>query len=213
MTVTRRAFLQTGAVAGVFAAAGQQASAQTPCENLHPLSPLLDIDTGKHFSPRENVFNVALFMTAQKSYASCGEAFLGMDHIVGRASKNTLQIKPILVIPKISDQTDPDNRDNLSRAQKAGNFTILTGSLRDVRAAAAHYNAIYELENGKVSGHTLDGFMLSPNGAQMFRHDARDYLTFADLSARIIGACSDPQNENICGLKPPVSTACLKPSM
>ncbi len=213
MIISRRKFFQTGAMAGVFAAAGQGASAQTACENPHPLSPLLDIETGQHFTPRENVFNVALFMTAQKSYASCGEAFLGMDFIVGRASKNALEIKPVLVIPKISDQTDPDNRENLSWAQNAENFTILTGSLRDVRVAAAHYDAIYEFENGKVSGHTLDGFMLSPSGEQLFRHDARDHLTFADLSARIIDACSNPKNENMCGLKPPVSLSCQRPVM
>src|SRR5690606_9947772 len=104
-------------------------------QNRHPFAKLVDIDTGRTFQPVPNAFNLTLFMTAQQSYPSCGAAFLSVQYV-----RDTLpdagSMRPILVMPKISDQMNPEDLRNLSTARSYGSYQILTGALEDVCRAA-----------------------------------------------------------------------------
>jgi len=159
--------------------------------DAHPFAGLINPDTGRVYAPQAGKFTLAMFMTAQESYPGCGGAFLGIQQTLA-VSPWRDQIAPVLVMPKISDQTNGSDIRNLRRAKSYDPpYTILTGALPDVvRASEAVEGAFFELNaQGKVNGHTLDAFLLTPAGNMIFHHRADDYFTLVDLLDRAMRGC------------------------
>lgn len=166
----------------------------------HSLGGLSDIATGAAFQPRAGAYGMVIFMTAQELYANCGGAFVGVASVM-TYRQSTADIQPILVIPKVSDQQDPQDMRNLHRALGADPaFTILTGELPDVMQAAGNiHGAFYELDaQGKVSGHTLEAFFLTPSGKLLFHHPAEDSITYTGLVDRMVDSCALDSNRALC---------------
>lgn len=167
----------------------------------HPLSMLTDIRTKSSYQTDPNTFDFVLFMTAQEQEADCGGAFVGMHQIMQNPVYRDA-IQPVLVMPKLSLQPDPDAIANLTRATKSYgdlDFKILTGELLDLRAISNYYGGVFDIEDGKIVGHTLDGFLLKKeSGEQLVRHIASDYYTYDDLLGRIIEGCRAPEKEHLC---------------
>lgn len=198
--ITRRGFL-SGIGAAVFAASLPMDKAQAA--SVHPLGHLDDITTLNKFEPRAGAFGLVLFMTAQELYPGCGGAFVGAGSVLQyRQSAGIADIQPILVIPKVSDQPDPQDLRNLDRAL-AGEprYTVLTGALPDiVRAASNVGQAFYEIDkaSGKVTGHTLDAFFLTPSGNRLFSHRAEDSIVYTETVDKMLSNCTLPRNEMLC---------------
>lgn len=163
----------------------------------HPFARLMDINREAPFE-ETNDFMLALFMTAQSSYADCGGDFIGtravMDSLRQRGITN---IRPVFILPRLSDQSQGvSERDNLNRALNDDlGFTILTGHLDDVVAAASACGAPYEQDqNRKISGHSRRAHFLTPGGSPMLSYIASNYLSPdpAQQISEIIQRCDHP---------------------
>lgn len=193
--MNRRSFL-TALAASAF----MRPSLGTAQEAGHPFAALVNPDTGRNYEPQEGKFALALFMSAQESYPDCGGAFIGVHQTLA-FSRWSSYIEPVLVMPKISDQSNPSDINNLRRAKSAATpYTILTGPLPDVLLASEKVQGAYFKLNaaGRISGHTLDAFLLTPRGNMIFHHRADDHFTMVDLVDRAIGHCQRPLLGNIC---------------
>ena len=176
----RRAFLlgMGGLIAGQFLLSGAGgAYAQGGNNNQqspdHPFSGLVDMKTGQPYCPSSDKFSLALFMTQQQSYPSCGGAFIGVYQGITLLNAGN-QIEPVIIMPRATEQSDPDDRRNLSRAEQMG-FKILTGDLEEIQRAAKQLGTAFETnDKGQVSGHSLDAFFLTPSGQKLFQHYAED---------------------------------------
>ncbi|MAE50490.1 MAG: hypothetical protein CMH27_01630 [Micavibrio sp.] len=160
-------------------------------ENVgHPFAALINPDTGRRFEPQGGKFVLALFMSAQESYPNCGASFIGMYQTLSD-SEWADHIEPVLIMPKISDQSNPKDIRNLQRAKSFPTpYTILTGDLADIVRASRDVGAFFEFdENGKVSGHTLDAFLLTPAGKMVFHHRADDNFKMVELVDKAVGHC------------------------
>lgn len=191
----RRRFL-----AGLGAACFAPAAAADSGAGAHPFARLDNPDTGGRFVPRPGIFTLAIFMTAQKIYEDCGSAFGGIYQTLAYLQHPGL-VRPVLVMPRLSDQQNPHSMDNLARAKSGEiDFTILTGALPDVLAAAERVDgAFFEQDaNGKVSGHTLDGFFLTPSGKTILRHNAADNITLTNTIDHAMGQCNSLFYRRLC---------------
>lgn len=162
-------------------------------EERHPFASLINPDTGRGYEPQSGKFALALFMSAQESYPSCGGAFIGIYQTLAYSQWSNY-IEPVLVMPKISDQSNKDDIRNLRRAKSFDTaYTILTGDLPDVLRASESVGAFFELNSqGKVNGHTLDAFLLTPSGNMIFHHRADDHFTMVEMVDKAIGKCQRP---------------------
>jgi hypothetical protein len=188
--MNRRQFI-TGLPAA-FLIAGQEAVA---APSAHPLSRLKDIATGENYKPDPKTFDLVLCMTAQKNKPRCGSAFLSAESVSeGRP------IQPILVLPKISDQSSPEDISNLTRAMssKAG-FKILTGDISDIRAAARKIGGFFSPAQGKISDHSEEAFFLSPSGGLLFKTSYDDNITMMMVADQIIQKCETNPTHPACG--------------
>lgn len=192
--MNRRQFLSTLG-AGFLAAVTPAYAKDSP----HPLARLTDINTGTNFRPSPDKFSLVIFMTAQQNYPSCGGAFIGLSQVIDMSEQGE-RIQPILVMPRISDQSIPSDHRNLARATSYDvGFTILTGELNDVIASARDVGAYFELDaQGKVNGHTLDAYFLTPSGKKLFRHLAEDNFTMTPLTNRLLSRCSGLFQPDLC---------------
>lgn len=145
--------------------------------DAHPLQGLKNVETGREYSPDDR-FPIVLAMTAQPYYASCGEAFIGVQAALDNIGRE--RFEPVLIMPNVQDQLDPESVDNLISAttvyKDAIGFTILTGDLDQIAEVSQRLQGAFELSEGKVTGHTLDGFVLSPDGGIIDRRRADNYL-------------------------------------
>ena len=168
--------------------------------SAHPFARLINPDTGHLYEPQAGKFTLAMFMSAQESYPSCGGAFIGVHQALAYMRRPD-KVQPVIVMPKISDQSNTNDYRNLQRAKSSEvDFTILTGDLGDVLAAADMVDgAFFERDNnGKVSGHTLDAFFLTPSGRMIFHHRAEDNFTLTPLVDRAIQVCESVFARNRC---------------
>ncbi len=157
----------------------------------HILSPLIDIGTKGNFQSDAR-YPIVLCMTAQKTQASCGEAFAGID--VAMQTIGTEKLRPILLMPNVADQANPKDLTNLILATteyKRLGFTILTGDTRTMRNLdqALGGNVFNVNGEGKFYNHSLDAFVLSPQGELIYRQPAEDLTFNASALNQIIDQC------------------------
>lgn len=165
----------------------------------HLFANLIDLGTERNYQPHAQKFTLAVFMTAQKYYASCGESFLGIKQIIGEQARYG-EIDPVLVMPRLADQLDPSDRQNLAKAQDY-NIRILTGPLPDVLAAAHSVGASFQVDvRGKVAGHEdpANAYFLTPYGKSLAHHPAPDPLRFSRVVGQLLDACRKPENTGVC---------------
>lgn len=158
----------------------------------HPFAGLMNVNTVSRFQPDPHKFSMVLFMTAQQSYPSCGDTFLGVVQLIS-ALNAYHDIEPIIVMPRAKDQKNPNDQRNASRATHTydGNlrFTILTADLDRVQQAARSVGTSFSTDrHGKVDGHSLDAFFLSPEGECLYSSRAANlpYNDAASLTRRFM---------------------------
>ncbi|NCT40389.1 MAG: hypothetical protein GW778_01845 [Alphaproteobacteria bacterium] len=197
--MNRRYFLR-GAAA--FAAASNVSPSHAQSRS-HPLSQLIDINTGRNFEPQLDRFSVALFMTAEQRYPSCGAAFIGIQGVIDWVSSSA-PLQPVLIMPKFKNQPDPSRRENLASVTDTYanlNFTILTGELDQLRDVSEVYGDPFTFDNARsvVSDHTLDAFLLKPqSGGVLLRYRADDYYNSSPIIQDLINGCKKPENASLC---------------
>ncbi len=188
--MNRRQFI-TGLPAA-FLIAGQEAVAAPPA---HPFAALKDLATGDNFVPDPQKFTLALFMTAQKFYPSCGSAFMTAQIVVESHSR----VQPVLVMPKVSDQPDRNDLTNLTAAMNSpAGFKILTGELSQVQAAARALGAEFTFSGTKVDGHPQQAFFLTPSGQKLFHSSYDDHITIGFTIQDLLSACERRSSAPAC---------------
>lgn len=135
------------------------------------LSKLKHDDTGRSFVPSKPSL-VALFMTAQTMYASCGELFLYADAEVDEIRGGTRNIDKVLIMPPRSAQLSPSENRNVDSARASG-FTVLTADLNTVLDVSNRIagRSVFALEGGKISGHSQKAFFYQLDRASGFEFD------------------------------------------
>ena len=172
---------------------------ETMAAPRHPFAKLIDLDTVRHYRPDPQKFTLAVFMTAQQNYASCGEAFIGVRELISMLGAQD-KIDPILVMPRSADQPDPSDLRNLAKAQQY-KMRVLTGALPDVLAAAYAVGASFQIDSQrKVVGHEDPprAYFLTSRGETLAHHPANDYLGFLKDARRLMNACQKPENTSVC---------------
>lgn len=128
-------------------------------------------DTGQGFIPSKPSL-VALFMTAQTMYASCGELFLYADAEVEEIRGGSRNIDKVMIMPPRSAQLSPAENRNVDSA-KASGFKVLTADLNTVlevsRAMAGR--DVFAVDGGKISGHSQKAFFYQIDTARGFEFD------------------------------------------
>ena len=179
----RRSFLKGAAISAVYAASALPAVAA--CDSPHKFARLKYRGTDRLFRPNPNKFGLVLFMTAQDVNPSCGEAFAGVQNLMGLLGVYQQKIQPILVVPESKYQPDPHNDRNLRSAKASKvDFDILEGDIDDIRGLNNFYGEIYEAGGSMVSNHGVDLFFLPPGqGLKIVRQDAVSFLLMRDQAA------------------------------
>jgi hypothetical protein len=170
-------------------------------QDSDPLGRLADIRTKQRYVTNPQKFDFVIFMTAQEQERDCGGAFTGTQGLMDLSSVSD-QIQPVLVMPRLSLQPDPDAKENLVRATRTYanlNFKILTGDIDDMRAVSSAYGNIFEFQGQKITGHTLDAILMKKGRSdELVRHAASDYLTYSHLVQKIAENCTAPENAKLC---------------
>ena len=164
----------------------------------HPFEKLIDVKAERRFSPEPDTYTLALFMTAEQLYPSCGEAFLCV-HYVKQQLPNPDKIQPVVVMPKTTDQTNPQDRRNFNRAWNSDlGFKVLTGELHDVQNAAQQYGAFFKTRQGKVIEHSLDIVFMTPSGEKLFQADTGNFYLVEKTINELLNACNSPAKRSLC---------------
>ena len=149
----------------------------------HPLSFLENISTRRGVEP-DGRFALVLCMTAQKiPFTDCGAAFDGIKAALDACGRD--KVRPLLVMPNVQDQVDPNNRENLilvtTHYKSTIGFTILTGRTAEMRRVNSVFDRAFDINaNGKVERHSLDAFLLSTDGELLLRQRAEDFVFSTD---------------------------------
>lgn len=160
--MNRRSFL-----ASAFAASIMPLSAQASPD----LRRLRDYDTGATFVPDKPSL-VALFMTAQQMYSSCGELFLYGDAEVSEIRGGERNIEKIMIMPPLQSQPHPSETRNIGSAKSSG-FKVLTADLQttlDISRTIAGRD-VFAVERGKITGHSQKAFFYNISDARRFEFD------------------------------------------
>lgn len=130
------------------------------------------------FQPEPGKHVVALFMTAQQSYISCGEDLAGIVQIMQYMGLED-RITPVVIMPNAQNQSDPTDSRNLNSIWANPDFRVLTGSLDEIQRVVGRIpRAFFEYdENRRIDGHTRDAFFFDENGDfwRSFRADSMFY--------------------------------------
>lgn len=172
----RRSFL-----ASAFAASVMPIRAQASPD----LGRLRSYDTGAMFSTDKPSL-VALFMTAQQMYSSCGELFLYGDAEVREIKGGERNIEKIMIMPPLQNQPHPSETRNIGSA-KASGFKVLTADLQttlDISRSIAGRD-VFAVERGKITGHSQKAFFYNIHDARRFEFDPAANPFVNDLLAGI----------------------------
>ena len=170
----RRTFLSTAFAASVLPVSALAAP---------DLRRLRDYTTGQPFQTSKPSL-VALFMTAQQMYTSCGELFLYSNAEVSEIRGGERNIEKIMIMPPLQNQPHPSETRNIGSA-KASGFRVLTADLQTTlnisRAIAGR--DVFAVESGKITGHSQKAFFYNLRDDKSFEFDpaanpfANDLLT------------------------------------
>lgn len=135
------------------------------------LSRLRKDDTGSVFVPSKPSL-VALFMTAQTMYASCGELFLYVDAEVDEIRGGSRNIDKVMIMPPRSSQLSSTDNRNVDSA-KASGFTVLTADLNTVLDVSGRIagRSVFAVDGGKITGHSQKAFFYQLDRASGFEFD------------------------------------------
>lgn len=157
----------------------------------HPFTGLMNVNTASRYIPNPHKFSMVLFMTAAQNYPSCGDTFLGVTSLISTLNARN-DIEPIIVMPHTSVQNNPNDKRNAARATNTYpdniRFTILTADLATLQQAAHAVGTSFSTNRGgKVDGHSLDAFFLSPNGDLLYSSRAANLpYDNVELTQRLI---------------------------
>ena len=135
------------------------------------LSAFTNYDTGQPFYTSKPSL-VAVFMTAQQMYSSCGELFLYANAEVEEIQGGSRNIEKVMIMPPRVNQSHPSEDRNLGSA-RASDFKILTADIQttlDVSRQIAG-RPVFAFENGKITGHSQKAFFYSRKDGRNFEFD------------------------------------------
>lgn len=115
---------------------------------------------------------VALFMTAQTMYASCGELFLYVDAEVEEIRGGSRNIDKIMIMPPRSAQIDQGDDRNIGSARASG-FNVLSSDLNTVLDVSRQIAGrdVFAVENGMITGHSQHAFFYQASQGLGFEFD------------------------------------------
>lgn len=161
--INRRSFLGSAFAASAFPGAAIARDVD--------LTRFTDYATGRPFQTDKPSL-VAVFMTAQRMYISCGELFLYGRAEVDEIRGGRRNIETVMVMPPIENQLHSSERDNIGSAQASG-FKILTADL-DTTISLSRQMAgrrVFALEDSKITGHSQKAFFYNINDGRSFEFD------------------------------------------
>lgn len=176
-------------------------SAMMAQEQRHILSNLTSLRSPDlaPFVPAPDKHIIALFMTVQQSYISCGEDLLGIRQIIDYMGLQD-RVTPVVIMPSARLQTDPQDSRNFDSIWSGyTDFEILTAPIEELEQITAQTDgAFYDYDDqGRIRGHTRQAIFFDPNGNQVgnFRADSL-YHSYFDRINRIFQQC----RRNMIGL-------------